>query len=176
MTWKKATGVAQRTEPRSFDIQMNTGETLRRNRIDFRKSPETNDREEQDVDKENHGQNVGEQLQHARRSEDYRDNHPDNQRVMLSNEHYVTCSGRISEKSTGVFFFFLLSLTEACFVTNESNANEFDRRSFVTLELKSRSCSCRRTAKAADGLGGVRVIDRDRQSRKGLGVNVVHNA
>ena len=45
--WKKATVVTQRTEPCSYDIQMNTGETLRRNRIDLRKSPETNDREEQ---------------------------------------------------------------------------------------------------------------------------------
>ena len=90
---EKATVIAQRTEPRSYDIQMNTGETLRRNRTDLRKSPETKDREEQDVDKESHGQKVGEQLQHARRSEEYRENHPDNQRATLSNEHYVTSSG-----------------------------------------------------------------------------------
>ena len=55
---EKATVITQRTGPRSYDIQMNTGETLRRNRTDLRKSPETNDREEQDVDKESHGQNV----------------------------------------------------------------------------------------------------------------------
>ena len=82
--WKKATVVTQRTEPRSYDIQMNTGETLRRNRIDLKKSPETNDREEQDVDKE----------------EGRRENHPDNQRATLSNEHYVTSSGRISRPPT----------------------------------------------------------------------------
>ena len=82
--WKKATVVTQRTEPRSYDIQMNTEETLRRNRIDLKKSPETNDREEQDVDKE----------------EGRRENHPDNQRATLSNEHYVTSSGRISRPPT----------------------------------------------------------------------------
>ena len=43
------------------------------------------------------------------------------------------------EKSTFVFFLFLLSPTEACFLTNELKANEFDRRSFATLELKLRS-------------------------------------
>ena len=32
--------------------------------------------------------------------------------------------------------FFLLSLTEAWFLTNESKANEFDRRSFAKLELR----------------------------------------
>ena len=37
------------------------------------------------------------------------------------------------------FFLFLLSPTEACFLINESKANEFDRRSFATLELKLRS-------------------------------------
>ena len=71
------------------------------------------------------------------------------------------------EKSTCVFFLFLLSPTEACFLTNETKANEFDRRSFATLKLKWRSWSCRRTATAADGLGGSgsghRYCDRDRQ-------------
>ena len=33
------------------------------------------------------------------------------------------------------FFLFLRSPYEACFLTNESKANEFDRRSFATLEL-----------------------------------------
>ena len=70
-----------------------------------------------------------------------------------------------------VFFLLSLSLSEVCFLTNESKANEFDRRSFATHELKSRSWSWRRTARAADELGGVRVIDRDRQR---LGINVVH--
>ena len=75
------------------------------------------------------------------------------------------------------FFFFLLSLTEAWFLTNESKANEFDRRSFVKLELrKSRSWSWRRTAAVdADGLGGVLVIHRGRD-RQRQGVNVVHKA
>ena len=102
--WKKATVVTQLTAPRSYDIQMNTGETLRRNRIDLKKSPETSDREEQDVDKESHGQNVGEQLQHARKSEEYRENHPDKQRATLSNEHYVSSSGRISRPPTSYHY------------------------------------------------------------------------
>ena len=53
--------------------------------------------------------------------------------------------------------------------------SEFDSRSFATRELKSQSCSWRRTAsaRAADELGGIRVIDRDRQR---LGMNVVHKA
>ena len=65
-----------------------------------------------------------------------------------------------SKNQPAFFFLFLLSPTEACFLTKESKANVFDRRSFATLELKLRSC--RRTATAADGLGGVRfgrVID-----------------
>ena len=67
--WKKATVVAQRSEPRSYDIKMNTGEVLRRNRVDLRKSSESNDvsREqnggEQNVDEEEHDQEGGKQLQ-----------------------------------------------------------------------------------------------------------------
>ena len=42
-------------------------------------------------------------------------------------------------KNQPAFFLFMLSPTEACFLRNESKANEFDRRSFATLELKLRS-------------------------------------
>ena len=40
-----------------------------------------------------------------------------------------------SKNQPAFFFLFLLSPTEACFLTNESKANEFERRSFATLEL-----------------------------------------
>ena len=74
------------------------------------------------------------------------------------------------------FFFFFFFLTEAWFLTNESKANEFDRRSFAKLELrKSRSWSWRTAAVDVDGLGGVLVIHRDRD-RQSQGVNVVHKA
>ena len=78
------------------------------------------------------------------------------------------------EKSTCFFFLFLLSPTEACFLTNESKANEFERRSFATLELKLRSSSCRRTATAADGLGGVWVGSSISRSRWPKGERDAH--
>ena len=86
------------------------------------------------------------------------------------------CERTPLEKSTCVFFLFLLSPTEACFLTNESTANEFDRRSFATLELKLQPWSCRRTATAADGLGGVRVGSSISRTRSPKGVNLMHKA
>ena len=55
-------------EPRSYDIQMNTGEVLRRNRVDLRKSSESDNVSgeqnggEQNGDEE-HDQEGGKQLQ-----------------------------------------------------------------------------------------------------------------
>ena len=66
------------------------------------------------------------------------------------------------------FFLFLLSPTEACFLTNESKANEFDRRSFATLELEvTGELQRRRTGWAGSGSS---------ISRSPKGVNVMHKA
>ena len=103
--WKKATVVAQRSEPHSYDIKMNTGEVLRRNRVDLRKSSESNDvsREqnsrEQNVDEEEHDKEGGKQLQRKnldKGNEDIDTKQTDSKKANLKNDHYVTLSGRIS--------------------------------------------------------------------------------
>ena len=98
--WKTATVVAQRSEPRSYDIKMNTGEVLRRNRVDLRKSSESNDVSgeqnggEQNVDKEEHDQEGGKQLQCKKYLEqgnkDIDTKQTDSKKANLNNDHYVT--------------------------------------------------------------------------------------
>ena len=103
---KNATVVAQHNEPCSYDIKMNTGEVLRRNRVDLRKSLESNDISgeqnggEKNVDEEEHDQEGVKQLQRKKNLEQgYEDidtKQTDSKKANLNNDHYVTLSGRIS--------------------------------------------------------------------------------
>ena len=73
------------------------------------------------------------------------------------------------KNSTCVLFFAFSH--RACFLKKWIESERVWQAFFAKLELKSRKWSWTRTASPADRLGGVRVIDRDRQR---LGVNVVH--
>ena len=66
---------------------------------------------------------------------------PPRYRLQGRTQHSSKVANEPPAKNQPALFFSLFAFShgEACFLTNESKANEFDRRSFATLELKLRS-------------------------------------